>query len=78
VKSEPPGEKRGDCSSSPQIQNISSLRQGDLQHLLVPKDSKNPTIFPTPDALAKEIVEDLEAALEQFREIAVDLGQTKI
>jgi hypothetical protein len=25
--------------------------------------------------LAQEIVEDLEAALEQFREIAVDLGQ---
>jgi hypothetical protein len=28
-----------------------------------------------PDVLAQEIVEDLEAALEQFREIAVDLGQ---
>ena len=27
-----------------------------------------------PDILAQEIVEDLEAALEQFREIAIDLG----
>jgi len=27
-----------------------------------------------PDVLAQEIVEDLEAALEQFREIATDLG----
>jgi hypothetical protein len=26
------------------------------------------------DVLAQEIVEDLEAALEQFREIAMDLG----
>jgi len=30
--------------------------------------------LPDPDVLAQEIVEDLEAALEQFREIAVDLG----
>ena len=30
--------------------------------------------FPDPDVLAQEIVEDLEAALEQFREIAMDLG----
>ena len=27
-----------------------------------------------PDLLDQEIVEDLEAALEQFREIAADLG----
>jgi type I restriction enzyme M protein len=27
-----------------------------------------------PDILAQEIVDDLEAAFEQFREIAVDLG----
>ena len=32
--------------------------------------------LPDPDVLAQEIVEDLEAALEQFREIAADLGQT--
>jgi hypothetical protein len=32
--------------------------------------------LPDPDFLAQEIVEDLEAALEQFREIATDLGQT--
>ena len=30
--------------------------------------------LPDPDILAQEIVEDLEAALEQFREIASDLG----
>jgi type I restriction enzyme M protein len=30
--------------------------------------------LPDPDLLAQEIVEDLEAALEQFREIAADLG----
>jgi type I restriction enzyme M protein len=29
--------------------------------------------FPDPDVLAQEIVDDLEAALEQFREIATDL-----
>jgi type I restriction enzyme M protein len=30
--------------------------------------------LPDADVLAQEIVEDLEAALEQFREIAADLG----
>jgi hypothetical protein len=30
-----------------------------------------------PDVLAQEIVEDLEAALEQFREIATDLGDKR-
>jgi type I restriction enzyme M protein len=30
--------------------------------------------LPDPDVIAQEIVEDLEAALEQFREIAGDLG----
>ena len=30
--------------------------------------------LPAPEVLAQEIVEDLEAALEQFREIANDLG----
>ena len=30
--------------------------------------------LPDPDVLAREIVEHLEAALEQFREIAVDLS----
>ena len=34
--------------------------------------------LPDPDALAQEIVEDLEAALEQFREIAMDLGGEEI
>ena len=31
--------------------------------------------LPDPDVLAQEIVEDLEAALEQFREIAMDLAK---
>ena len=30
--------------------------------------------LPDPDVIAQEIVDDLEAALEQFREIAGDLG----
>ena len=30
--------------------------------------------LPNPDVIAQEIVEDLEAALEQFREIVGDLG----
>ena len=33
--------------------------------------------LPDPDILAQEIVEDLEAVLEQFREIAADLGSKK-
>ena len=36
------------------------------------EDSAN---LPDPDVLAQEIVDDLAAALEQFREIATDLGQ---
>jgi hypothetical protein len=35
------------------------------------EDSDN---LPDPDVLAQEIVDDLESALEQFREIANDLG----
>jgi type I restriction enzyme M protein len=34
--------------------------------------------LPEPDILAAEIVEDLEAALEQFRLIAEDLGQEEL
>ena len=37
-----------------------------------PEESDN---LPDPDVLAQEIVEDLEAALEQFREIAADLNR---
>jgi len=33
--------------------------------------------LPDPDVIAQEIVDDLEAALEQFREIANDLGDEK-
>jgi hypothetical protein len=36
--------------------------------------SGNPKPFPDPAVLAQEVVEDLEAAVEQFREIASDLG----
>ena len=36
------------------------------------EDSDN---LPDPDVLAQEIVDDLEAALEQFREIATDLNR---
>ena len=39
------------------------------------KASKNTTIFP--DVLAQEIVEDREAALEQFREIVKDLEERR-
>jgi hypothetical protein len=34
--------------------------------------------LPDPDLLAQEIVEDLEAALEQFREIAADLRANSV
>jgi type I restriction enzyme M protein len=34
--------------------------------------------LPGPDVLVQEIVEDLEATLEQFREIATDLGCDEI
>jgi type I restriction enzyme M protein len=36
---------------------------------------ENTADLPDPDILAAEIVEDLQAALEQFREIAEDLGE---
>ena len=39
------------------------------------EDSEN---LPDPDILAREIIEDLEAALEQFREIADDLEMNSI
>jgi len=34
--------------------------------------------LPAPEVIAAEIVEDLEAALEQFREIANDLGGAEL
>jgi len=34
--------------------------------------------LPEPDVLAAEIVDDLEAALEQFRAIAEDLGEAQL
>jgi type I restriction enzyme M protein len=33
-----------------------------------------PLICPPPDVIAAEIVENLEAALEQFRQVAAALG----
>jgi type I restriction enzyme M protein len=39
------------------------------------EDSDN---LPAPEIIAQEIVDDLEAALEQFRLIATDLGEEKI
>jgi hypothetical protein len=38
------------------------------------KASKNPDNLPDPDVLAQKIIEELEAALEQFREIAADFA----
>jgi type I restriction enzyme M protein len=38
------------------------------------EDSAN---LPNPDIIAQEIVDDLEAALEQFRLIANDLGNER-
>jgi len=38
-------------------------------------DSNN---LPPPDVIAPEIVDDLEAALEQFRLIAADLGSREV
>ena len=34
--------------------------------------------LPDPDVIAQEIVEDLEAALKQFRKIVGDLGDSKV
>jgi len=34
--------------------------------------------LPSPEMIAHEIAEDLEAALERFREIAVDLGSALV
>jgi type I restriction enzyme M protein len=39
------------------------------------RDSDN---LPPPDVIAQEIVDDLEAALEQFRLIAADLGENSV
>ncbi len=39
------------------------------------KASKTAPIFPDPDIIAAEIVEDLEAALSQFATIAADLKE---
>ena len=43
----------------------------------LPDYSGKPKALPDPNVLAQEIVEDLEAALEQFREIATDCFQAR-
>ena len=61
----------------------------DLREELVARDKASLDIFwlkddsladsdnlPAPEVIAQEIVDDLEAALEQFRLIAADLGET--
>ena len=52
------------------------LRQSQPRHLWPQrrKPLKNSTISPEPSVLAEEIIEDLEAAVEQFGEIANDLA----
>jgi type I restriction enzyme M protein len=86
----PASGERGLKGSSPArgegIGNNGRWRAYDYEEL-VGRDKANLDIFwikdesleesenlPTPDVLAQDIVEDLEAALEQFREIAMDLG----
>jgi hypothetical protein len=39
------------------------------------KASENSANLPDPDLIAQGIIEDLEAALSQFAELAVDLKQ---
>jgi type I restriction enzyme M protein len=49
------------------------------QHIWLRDESLEDTArLPDPDILATEIVEDLEAALEQFREIAEELGEDEL
>ena len=49
-------------------------RQGQPRHLLLRNDALTDSDnLPTPDVIAQEIVDDLEAALEQFREVLADL-----
>jgi hypothetical protein len=56
--------------------SASAFLEGGQQHFVAMQDltlwsfANN---LPAPDILAAEIVADLEAALEQFREIATDL-----
>ena len=53
------------------------LRILDWSFLLRDESLDESDNLPDPGVLAQEIVEDLEAALEQFREIAEDLGEEK-
>jgi hypothetical protein len=49
------------------------------RHLLAPRRKPGRIRQPSdPDVLPQEIVEDLEAALEQFREIAEDLRANSV
>jgi hypothetical protein len=54
---------------------IGRVKDKRIRQFLAQKvSSKKSDNLPDPDVLAQEIVEDLEAALEQFRETAGDLG----
>jgi hypothetical protein len=48
-------------------------RQAQSRHLLVKGRGARRQLLPDPDIIAAEIVEDLQAALAQFAEIANDL-----
>jgi hypothetical protein len=53
--------------------------QGQPRHLPAQgRIPRSPDNLPDPDVIAQKIVEDLEAALEQFREIVGDLGDSKV
>jgi hypothetical protein len=53
-------------------------RQSQPRHLLAKRrEPRRIHQLSRSDVLAQEIVEDLEAALEQFREIATDLGRNE-
>ncbi len=55
------------------VENLLGLIFGKSQNKF-----QDPTNLPDPGVLVQEIVEDLEAALEQFREIAEDLGEKRL
>ena len=75
---------------SPNFTPFFSSRIGSVNKELISRDKASLDIFwlrdesleesdklPEPGVLAQEIVEDLEAALEQFQEIAEDFGEAK-
>jgi hypothetical protein len=57
---------------------FSSTAPNAHRHFLSAIGSNKPDNLSDPDVLAQEIVKDLEAALELFRQIAVDLGGDRV